>query len=287
MMSFAKAQPVDPRCRLYQKLDAIALDARLKCLTEEYVQQLATLHGRPLPSSASAISPLPEDAAALTSAEGPPTSKQEHGAVLIPTPPSAAEVADLRTSLASLETKVATLQEQLTQLALHFLRERELGYEQRLMTLESLLQQLVKPCPSPHVVQETNLTESATINVSPERRLVPAELHARSRVTPLIEYGAQGLYVAVCPQEGVLSLTPDSPAWFDWLASLTSFRFVGPPGRFTAYRASEHGQRTRCWTAHRFIHGRHYKHYLGVTDHLTLTRLEQMAAQLQSHLPSL
>jgi hypothetical protein len=52
----------------------------------------------------------------------------------------------------------------------------------------------------------------------------PAEVRARSRVTALLEYGAHGQYVAVCPKLGVLSLTPDSPQWFDWLASLTSFR---------------------------------------------------------------
>ena len=69
----------------------------------------------------------------------------------------------------------------------------------------------------------------------------------------------------------------------DRLASLTLFRFLGPHGRFTAYRDSEHGQRTRYWTASRCIHGREYRHYLGVTDHLTLARLEQIAAKLQSH----
>lgn len=145
----------------------------------------------------------------------------------------------------------------------------------------------MKPYPSLQGLQETSLTTSAAVQVSPERRLIPAELQARSHVNPLIEYGAQGFYVAVCPHEGVLPITPDSPSWFDWLASLTSFRFVGPAGRFTAYRDSDHGQRTRWWTAHRVIHGRRYKHYLGVTDRLTLTRLEQMAARLQSYLPSL
>jgi hypothetical protein len=28
--------------------------------------------------------------------------------------------------------------------------------------------------------------------------------------------------VAVCPRLGVLSLVPDSPQWFDWLAQLAS-----------------------------------------------------------------
>jgi hypothetical protein len=121
----------------------------------------------------------------------------------------------------------------------------------------------------------------------PERRLLPVELQARSRIIPLIEYGTQGLYVFVCPQEGVLPFAAESPEWFDWLASLTSFRFVGPQGRFTAYRESKRGVPTRGWTAHRGIHGRRYKHWLGVTDRLTIECLEQMAAHLQSRLTAL
>ena len=84
-----------------------------------------------------------------------------------------------------------------------------------------------------------------------------------SRVTPLIEYGAQGRYVVDLSAGGNPPVCPDSPEWFDWLASLASFRFVGPQGRFTACRDSDSGQRTRGWIAHRYIHGRHYKHYLG------------------------
>lgn len=261
-------------------LAAHPTDARLKCLTIEQVQQLATLHGRPLPPLSSSLAPLPE--------QDPPereaTPKQERTSFSA----SASEEIELRRSLAALETKVTTLQEQLTQLALQLLREREQHYEQRLMALEAQVQPSVRPCSSPLIFQETACKpSSADVEVRAPRRLIPAELRARSRVSPLIEYGAQGCYVAVCPQEGVLPLIPDSAEWFDWLASLTSFRFVGPQGRFTAYRDSERGQRTRCWTAHRCIHGRHYKHYLGVTDHLTLARLEQMAARLQSHLAAL
>jgi len=59
---------------------------------------------------------------------------------------------------------------------------------------------------------------------APTPRLLPVEVRARSRVTALIEYGAGGQYVAVCPRQGVLALVPDSPAWFDWLAQLASFR---------------------------------------------------------------
>jgi hypothetical protein len=103
-------------------------------------------------------------------------------------------------------------------------------------------------------------------------------------VVPLIEYDAHGNYVIISPQEGELFLTPDSSEWFEWLASLISFRFVGPQGRFNAYRECSRGHRTRGWVAHRHFHGHKYKHYLGVTDHLTIDSLEQMAARLQSYM---
>jgi hypothetical protein len=102
---------------------------------------------------------------------------------------------------------------------------------------------------------------------------------------PLIEYGAQGTYVVICPQEGELHLSPDSPEWFAWLASVSSFRFVGKLGRFTACRVYDKGP-TRSWQAHRVIHQRHYKPHLGVTECLTIDRLEQAAAILQSYVNS-
>jgi hypothetical protein len=88
--------------------------------------------------------------------------------------------------------------------------------------------------------------------------------------------------VAVCPKLGVLSLVPDSLEWFDWLTSLTSFRFVGPAGRFSACRARQRGQYTRAWAARRLFHGHDFWHYLGVTDRLTLACLEQAATALQA-----
>jgi len=100
----------------------------------------------------------------------------------------------------------------------------------------------------------------------------------------LIEDGAQGSYVIISSQEGELPLVPDSAEWFEWLATISSFRFVGQQGRFTAYR---HDRLSRSWRAHRVIHQRHSKQTLGVTDQLTIHRLEQVAATLQSHMASL
>jgi len=66
-------------------------------------------------------------------------------------------------------------------------------------------------------------------------------------------------YVIISSLEGELHLVPDSSEWFDWLASLASFRFVGKLGRFTAYRESSRRGPTRSWRAHRCMHTRHYK----------------------------
>jgi hypothetical protein len=90
--------------------------------------------------------------------------------------------------------------------------------------------------------------------------------------------------VIVRSQEGELSLMPDSSEWFEWLATLSSFRFVGQSGRFTAYRECDHRGPKRGWTAHRSLHNRRSKHYLGTTDRLTLACLEHGAALIQAQI---
>ena len=259
------------------------VDARRKCLSEEQVRQLATLHHRPVPFPDRANpAPVPElvhgDRSALPSPDGLLTQAPQSA------PPASLREGDLIQKLAALEAKVTTMHEQLTQLALQFLQERNVHYEQRLSTLEALLaQQLRTPLALPgHVDPKTIELPPAQQNVT--RRLHPAEQRARSRVLPLIEYGAQGQYVAVCPKEGVLAFQVDSPEWFDWLATLVSFRFVGLVGHFTAYRNTNHGRRNRTWIAHRHVHGRTYRAVLGVTDQLTISCLEQAASQLHAHL---
>ncbi len=248
-------------------------DARLKCLTTEQVWQLATAHGRSIQPSTTA-SPLgAELAQEVALSQGDP-----------PNALVACEEIALIERLTSLELSIHTIQQQMTQLALALLQERERSYEQRLQTLEALLrqtgQQEVFTQPPPIPSRETPSQEASQQG----RCLHPAELRARSRLTPLIEYGTSGTSVAVCPQKGVLSLTVDSPAWFEWLATLASFRFVGQQGRFTATREIHQHHQTRYWSASRFIHGRRYKYYLGVTDRLTIEGLEQAAATLQSHM---
>ena len=100
-------------------------------------------------------------------------------------------------------------------------------------------------------------------------------------ILPLIEYTADGTYIVICPELGELALIPDSPAWFAWLETISSLRFLGQQGRWSAYRdkrRAAHG-----WFAYRRIHGHQYVHALGSPHELTIARFEQMAATLQSY----
>src|SRR5260370_37150627 len=211
------------------------MDARLKCLTSEQVQQLARLHARPVQMSPPTSAELPVDAPAVAPSEGPPTTAQENETLLVSATPLSEE-ADLRKVICGLEAKVTTLQEHLTQLTLELLRERSERYERRLSALEALLPHGPDLSPSPHELP-VPMGDRGQESISTHgRRLLPAELHARSRVLPRVEYGAAGGYVLVCPREGALSFTPDSQARFDWRACFNPFRFLGQTSRFPPYR---------------------------------------------------
>jgi hypothetical protein len=112
-----------------------------------------------------------------------------------------------------------------------------------------------------------------------QRSLQPGGLRARARVIPRVEMGAAGSYVLICPHEGELAFATDSLEWFEWFCSLSSFRFIGHSGRFTAYREGQ-----RSWRAYRTLHGQNYKQSLGTTDRLTVARLEEVAGMLQARL---
>lgn len=262
-------------------------DARIKCMTEEHLVQVARLHRRPLPDlacaprlSGSSASGSPEEQAALLSAHeaepDPPASKSA---------PSAAEV-DLAQKLSRLETKILTLQEHLAQLALGLLHERERTVEHRLAALEALLQALAGGYLLADPQEQGARQEPAGVS---QRRHQPlaVEQRARSRMPALIEYGAQASYGIISSQEGEVHLVPESADWVEWLASISSFRFVGKQGRCTAYRDTKHGHPTRSWRAYRTIHQHNHKHSLGVTEQLTIIRLEQVAAFLQAHVDAL
>jgi hypothetical protein len=70
-----------------------------------------------------------------------------------------------------------------------------------------------------------------------------------------------------------------SPAWFTWLATASTFYFESPQGTFTAH----HERRQRggsYWIAYRRRAGVLRRVHLGKPDHLTLDRLDQVAATL-------
>lgn|SRR3989442_9979697 len=181
-------------------------DARIRCVAQEHLLEVAKLHSRSLSDLSSAPrldgqarSGLGEEQAPLLPAHEAEPARR---AALLSVP--AAPLADLLQQLSQLHTQVATLQHQLTGLALEFLQERTGRSAQRLHTLEGLLSQTLESFQAP---QETDMAGLLAPSPRLERRLLPAEVRARSRVTALIEYGAQGQYVAVCPKLGVLSLT--------------------------------------------------------------------------------
>jgi hypothetical protein len=235
-------------------------DARIKCLTGEQVYVLANLHDRVL-----RLGQLP-----LASASPQPDEIQSQ-----PSPPSSPD-ADLRARLAQMEAQVAMLQSQLTNLTLQLLHEREHHPELHLLALEAQ--------PSSH----GEWSGASGLAVSgPEQPAMPSfachPTEKRAPLIPLIEYGARGCYVLICPEEGELHITPDSPEWFAWLASLSSFRFVGQSGRFSARRGFNRHP-NRSWYAQRGIHQKNYSKYIGVSEHITVARLEQVAAHFQSYL---
>jgi hypothetical protein len=233
-------------------------DARIKCLEVEQVHVLARLHGRVL--QASELAP--------TGASPKPDELQCR------VPPAVLPDTDLRARLLQVEAQVATLQAQLIDLALQLLQEREQRTEQRLLKLEAQLSLTREPLLLP------SARSGPLEQVMPALACHPTE--KRNHLIPLIEYGARGQYVLICPNEGELHLLPDSPEWFDWLATLSSFRFVGQQGRLSASR----NRGRPCWMAYRRIHGHCYNFGLGNTKRLTLAHLEQMAATLQSHATS-
>jgi DNA-binding transcriptional MerR regulator len=196
-------------------------DARIKCVTQEHLQQVASLHSRPLHCS------IPSQAQAPSG----PEKEREPASTGCSLSLSHPHETDQLQRLASLETKIMTLQEQITQLTLALLQERERSVEHRLTVLEALLQPLMGRQLSASLTPEAEQEPPCTLPVP--KPLHPAEQLARSRRPPLIEYGASGSYVIINSQASEVHLEPDSRAWFDWLATLSSFRFIGPLGRKT------------------------------------------------------
>src|SRR5438270_10412398 len=76
-------------------------------------------------------------------------------------------------------------------------------------------------------------------------------------------------------------LAVETPAWFAWLATASTFAFTSDNGTFTARKERAGNQRGGWyWKAYRTQHGKHFSLYLGKTETLTLERLNEVARSL-------
>jgi hypothetical protein len=258
---------LDPKTfRHWLALEALTLqphpaDARIKGLTHDQLLLVAAAHRRTLPELPAEL-PMPA-----------PTSTPQ----VLPSLPHEAinllqALSDLPAQISALHQQLALLTEQMHQ----YLQAPPISHalDSACSLAEPVLASSLMASPTP---AKAAAPFPRPTSPSTKRPRQPAH------VLPLVEYGANGDYVVICPQHGLLSLQPDSPAWFAWLQTLSAFRFVGKFGRLTVHRESRRLPRA-VWRAHRHIRNRTYNHRLGPTECLTIAVLEQAAATLQSHL---
>jgi len=155
--------------------------------------------------------------------------------------------------------------------------------QQQLAELTRLLQpHACQPSsPPPKATRHSPKPTSSAARARPGASSTAPQPHKPAQVIPLVEYAGEGHYVVICPKAGLLSLEPDTPAWFAWLAEQSSFRFVGKMGRFSAHHAWR--VPNGAWRAHRHIRTHSYTLRLAPTPGLTIAVLEQAAETLQAH----
>lgn len=232
-------------------VQAHPFDARSKGLTSEHLLLLARAHHRHL-------STLPQEWPA-------PTAPAQTS------PELSAELLTALQMLSALPAQLAAVQQQLADLT-------ALVYQHPPRPAGTT------PHPQRKAARAATPTPTKTSTGSPRAASSRTKRPEPSvPVLPLIEYGREGTYVVICPRYGQLSLQPDTPEWFAWLATQSSFRFVGKRGRLTAHREVERLPRA-AWRAHRSIRSHTYNLHLGATESLTIAALEQAAAMLQAHL---
>ena len=278
------------------------LDARLKCLTSAQIQQLATTHRRVLPD----FEPLHCQAEA--SAFSAPTALPSAPLASDMQPDFPPPVTDLTMHLNCLQAQVVQLQQQLILLTQQLQKEQQWRTSQATFenkslesssdkSLESSLDKSLESSSDKSLESSSDKSlesssdkslesssdkslESSQEKESRRAKAAPplVDRHKRPCVLPLVEYGTGGKYVVVTPEQVLLDFEPDSPEWFAWLSTLTSFRFVGASGHLTVHRH----KRNWSWRASRSIRYRTHSLHLVATESLTLSVLEQAAASLQS-----
>src|SRR5260370_30717855 len=93
-------------------------------------------------------------------------------------------------------------------------------------------QAATEPSPGLVLAGEPAVTPAAARS-HPAAARAPKPPPKPAHVLALVEYAREAHYVIICPTHGLLPFEPESPDWFAWLATPSSFRFVGPPGRST------------------------------------------------------
>ena len=258
-------------------VQAHPLDARLKCVTCEQVQQLAATHRRTLPElseqpfpAAPSVPSIPSDVRAA--------SVWSSVVSEVSTP-----ITELTQQLGSLQTQVVTLQHQLALLTEQLQKEQQWRISVTKTFEDNSLESSLEKSAESSLEKPTESSLEKPTESSLEKESVPTSIDRRKhpRVLPLVEYGAQGNYVVISPEQGMLSFEPDSPEWFAWLSTLPSFRFVGLHGRLTAFRGYQCSPHTSWW-AHRQIRNHSHKRRLGLTDSVTIASLELAASSLQA-----
>ena len=263
-------------------VQAHPLDARLKCVTWEQVQQVAATHRRI----------LPESSEQHFQAEPSPLSTPPDGrsaSVLAPVVSDvSAHIMDLTQQLGSLQAHVATLQHQLSLLTEQWQKEQQWRTSHVSTFKDESLESSQDESLESSQDKSLESSQDKSLEFSQDKESAPASTHSVSidrrkhpHVLPLVEYGTQGKYVVISPEQGRLSFEPDSPEWFAWLSTLPSFRFVGQHGRFTAFRGYQCSPSTPWW-AHRQIRNHSHKHRLGTTASVTIECLELAATSLQA-----
>jgi hypothetical protein len=251
-------------------------DTRLKCVTSEQLQQLAAMHRRTLPELSEQLFP-PEISAHSTPSDVPTASVWSSVVSEV-----SGSMTELTQQLGSLQTHVIALEHQLALLTEQWQQEQQWRTSVTKMLENNSLDKLAES--SLDKLAESSLDKSAESSLDKVSASVSIDRRKHPHILPLVEYGAQGTYVVISPEQGRLSFEPDSPEWFAWLSTLPSFRFVGQHGRFTAFRGYQCTSHTSWW-AHRQIHAHSHKRRLGLTASVTIECLELAASTLQALVP--
>jgi hypothetical protein len=267
-------------------------DTRLKCVTSEQLQQLAVMHRRTLPELSEQL--FPAEISARSTSSDVPTAAVWSSVVS----EVSGSMTELTQQLGSLQTHVVALEHQLALLTEQWQQEQQWRTSVTKMlennsldkSAESSLDKSAESSldksaeSSLDKPAESSLDKSAESSLDKVSASVSIDRRKHPHILPLVEYGAQGTYVVISPEQGRLSFEPDSPEWFAWLSTLPSFRFVGQHGRFTAFRGYQCTSHTSWW-AHRQIHSHSHKRRLGLTASVTIECLELAASTLQALVP--